>query len=139
MVHALQEIWRVLVTDGVLIDFRPLHSAWRLDIVVGDETVLIADGIDDTPRLPKDTSAARALDEVLAKGWFVRESESQLEHARQWQQVDEMVAFWAGTSPPLFFPDETVARAHQMRSQMDDTAYIRTVHPLTIGVYRKKS
>ena len=35
MVHALEEIRRVLLPGGILIDLRPLADRWRVEVVSG--------------------------------------------------------------------------------------------------------
>ena len=37
MVHALKEIWRVLVLDGIMIDLRPFADNWPLAVVDGGQ------------------------------------------------------------------------------------------------------
>jgi hypothetical protein len=137
MVHALREIWRVLHADGVLIDFRPLHTGWRMDISIDDRIILVEDGLDDAPRIPKDVNADRALEQAQSEGWLKRDSFTEIDHARGWFQVDELVDFWADKSPPLYFPNETLARARVMLRDAGQDALVRIVHPIVIGIFRK--
>jgi hypothetical protein len=137
MVHALREVHRVLHADGVLIDFRPLHSGWRMDISIDDRIILVEDGLDDAPRIPRDESADRALEQVQSEGWFQRESLTQIEHLRGWYSMDDLIDFWADKSPPLHFPDETLVRARAMLRDAGQDALVRIVHPIVIGFFRK--
>jgi hypothetical protein len=48
MVHALEEVWRVLVPAGELINLRPVSSPWPVEVLINEclcrvrSTMLIA-------------------------------------------------------------------------------------------------
>ena len=135
MVHALREIWRVLTPHGALIDLRPLHIGWRIDVVTDEKIILVEDDIEDGQYIPKDVSSERALEQAQTEGWFARESLTQFEHHRYWQEVDAMIAFWADKSPPLYFADDVLERARALLVAEDDGAQIRVVNPVIIGLF----
>jgi hypothetical protein len=75
MVHALSEIRRVLVPDGILIDLRPFSDEWRIEVFSARETretghvTPLPEGIAD------DEAASQAMADVESRGWFKRENE----------------------------------------------------------------
>ena len=75
MVHALNEIRRVLVPDGFLIDLRPLLDHAPIEVVSADETRL-AGMVDQLPEdRASDDAANRAVSIAEAENWFVKERE----------------------------------------------------------------
>ena len=75
MVHALNEIHRVLVTDGILIDLRPLLDKWPIEIVSSGSQVYAGQATDLPEPLADDKSANAAMTDYEKLGWFHRESE----------------------------------------------------------------
>lgn len=100
MVHALEEVRRVLVPDGVLIDLRPLADRWRVE-------VFSAGGMHETGRvddLPEqvngDVAANQSMKEAEVRGWFRREAEELFPYFYSWDTPSEMEEFieedWGG-------------------------------------------
>lgn len=90
MVHALGEIHRVLVPDGVLIDLRPISDRWQIEVVS-------ARGIHETGRfrdlplwLGDDDAANRAMEQAAANGWFIRAQEAFFPYTYSWDTPSEM-------------------------------------------------
>ena len=100
MVHALKEIWRVLVPRGWLLDVRPLSANWPLEIVAGKQ-VWPAGRVDDSAGLPDDQAADESLRMVVRDGWFVRERQARFDYAWYWDTLDELRAHmaekWSGS------------------------------------------
>jgi hypothetical protein len=93
MVHALAEVRRVLVPDGVLIDLRPLADRWRVE-------VFSAGGMHETGRvndLPEqvngDVAANQSMKEAEVHGWFQREAEEIFPYFYSWDTPSEMEEF----------------------------------------------
>ncbi len=90
MVHALSEIRRVLVPNGILIDLRPMSEGRLVEVFsaremreTGYATVL--------PRELDDNIAAnQAMATVESKGWFMRESEEFFPIHYVWDTPREM-------------------------------------------------
>ena len=78
MVHALDEIRRVLVQDGVLIDLRPLGDKWRVEVFSARETRQTGTMTDLPAGLEDDNAANQAMSEGERRGWFLREKEEAL-------------------------------------------------------------
>lgn len=95
MVHALDEIRRVLVPGGILIDIRPLAERWPVEVIA-------ARGVEETGRvedLPEQVNADLASNEAMreaeARGWFQREQEELFPFFYSWDTPSEMEEFIA--------------------------------------------
>jgi hypothetical protein len=89
MVHALDEIRRVLVHDGILIDLRPLLEHASVEVVSASETRL-AGTVDQLPedRLG-DEAADRAIAQAEAQNWFIKEREEFFPFNYYWDSPNE--------------------------------------------------
>ena len=90
MVHALSEIRRVLVPDGILIDLRPMLDHWQVQVVSARQ-------IQDTGRLKDypagladDKAANQAMAKSEAEGLFTREDEEFFLIDYSWDTPREM-------------------------------------------------
>ena len=90
MVHALGEIHRVLVPDGILIDLRPLGDQWRIEVFSARETHETGHVIDLPAGKDDDEAANQAMRAVEAKGWFTRESETFFPLHYVWDTASDM-------------------------------------------------
>jgi hypothetical protein len=96
MVHALGEIRRVLVTDGVLVDLRPLGDRWRVEVFSARETRQTGTLTDLPAGLEDDNAANQAMAEGERRGWFLREHEELFPIHYIWDTAREMEA-WIDT------------------------------------------
>lgn len=88
--HALDEIWRTLVLDGVLIDLRPLADRWPVE-VTSDNTYREIGRLTDLPTgLADDAAANNAFKDASQQGWFVRENEQIFPFFYYWETPEEM-------------------------------------------------
>jgi hypothetical protein len=90
MVHALSEIYRVLVPDGILIDLRPVSDHWRVEVVSAREIREIGHVTDLPLGLEDDNAANQAMTNVELNGWFKRESEEFFPIHYLWDTASEM-------------------------------------------------
>ena len=90
MVHALSEIRRVLVPDGILIDLRPIADNWRVEVFSARETRETGTMTDLALGVEDDTAANQAMSKVEANGWFVREREEFFPLHYVWDTASEM-------------------------------------------------
>ena len=90
MVHALSEIKRVLVPDGILIDLRPIADNWRVEVFSVRETRETGTMTDLPLGVEDDTAANQAMSKVEANGWFVREHEEFFPLHYVWDTASEM-------------------------------------------------
>jgi hypothetical protein len=93
MVHALEEIRRVLVADGVLIDLRPLADNWRVEVVSLRE-IRRTGRVEDLPEQTNgDAASNAAMDEAEKRGWFKREQDELFPFIYSWDRPSEMEEF----------------------------------------------
>jgi hypothetical protein len=90
MVHALDEIRRVLIPSGGLIDLRPLLDQWPLQVI--SENIRIETGrlIDLQAGLGDDEAANHAFKEASRRGWFITEDEQSYPLFYYWDSPEEM-------------------------------------------------
>jgi SAM-dependent methyltransferase len=90
MVHALEEIHRVLIPLGILLDLRPLADRWPVEIVAGD-LMLETGRLTDLPLgLSDDQAANLAADTAARMGLYSREKEIVFFLNIYWDDPDEM-------------------------------------------------
>jgi SAM-dependent methyltransferase len=90
MVHALDEIRRVLKPGGVLLDIRPMEVRWPLEIA-WSEGFTEAGGLVEVPSDQADTQAAtEAIEEAGARGWFRGEEAEVFSLFYYWDTPSEM-------------------------------------------------
>ncbi|NWG05936.1 MAG: hypothetical protein HXY35_04520 [Chloroflexi bacterium] len=90
MVHALNEIRRVLVPDGFLIDLRPIVDQWRVEVISARETRETGRVTDLPLGLADDTAANQAMANAEAHGWFLREHEEFFSIHYAWDSASKM-------------------------------------------------
>jgi len=90
MVHALNEIRRVLVNDGSLIDLRPILDRWPIEVSSNREVLGVGRAIDLPSAVNDDGAANQAMEEAEKRGWFVRRSEEVFPFFYYWDSPKEM-------------------------------------------------
>jgi hypothetical protein len=90
MVHALSEIRRVLVDGGVMIDLRPVHDLWPVEVVSAREVRETGRVQDDPGILADDEAANRAMAIAAANGWFSRDREGSFSYFYTWDTPSEL-------------------------------------------------
>lgn len=137
MVHALQEIWRVLVPDGCLIDLRPRATNWALEVVL-DGQAMRAGQVDNTPFFADDNAAERAIKSVVHEGWFSLEHLTTFECASYWDTLEVMLTYYAGVANPSFIvPESVLATARRLAATVQLESKVRTLTSMDMGRYRK--
>ena len=95
MVHALDDIRRVLSPDGILIDIRPLADRWHIGVESARE-FRETGRVDDLPlQVNGDVASNQAMQEVEARGWFHHEQEELFPFFYSWDTPSEMEEFIA--------------------------------------------
>jgi hypothetical protein len=93
MVHALEEIRRVLSPVGSLLDLRPLADRWPVEVVRDDGPLEIGRLTDLPIGLGDDLAANTALEEAARLGWFKLKSEITFPLYTYWDNPDEMIRY----------------------------------------------
>lgn len=90
MVHALSEIRRVLVNDGILIDLRPILDRWQVQVASARQ-VQNTGRLQDFPTgLADDHAANQAMAKAERDAWFTREDEEFFLIDYSWDTPREM-------------------------------------------------
>ena len=90
MVHALEEIHRVLVTGGILIDLRPLLDRWPLEVTSMNGNREAGRATDLSAPLADDAAADQSMTKAELQGWFLREREDTFSFFYYWDTPREM-------------------------------------------------
>ena len=93
MVHALGEIHRVLVPNGILIDMRPLGERWQIEVASSDQVRETGRVLDLPAQLDGDRSANEAMKEAETRGWFVHDEEDTFPFFYSWDTPSDMEEF----------------------------------------------
>ena len=90
MVHALSEIRRILVPEGILIDLRPILSSWPIEVLSARE-IRETGRIQDLPLgLADDKAANGSIAQAEQNGWFARQTEEFFPFYYSWDSPSEM-------------------------------------------------
>ncbi|MGZ9221866.1 MAG: hypothetical protein ACXW4M_11940 [Anaerolineales bacterium] len=90
MVHALSEIRRVLLPDGILIDLRPVPDHWPIEVASARD-IRGTGRIQDLPRgIADDEAANRSSAQAEQDGWFIRQAEDFFPFVYSWDTPSEM-------------------------------------------------
>lgn len=95
MVHALEEVWRVLAPYGILLDVRPLGDQWPIEVVSANNLKETGQVMDLPEQLEGDTAANEAIKESEARNWFRRDREEFFPFFYSWDTPSEMEEFIA--------------------------------------------
>ena len=129
MVHALEEIHRLLRPDGTLVDIRPFPEPALVKVIQRDR-ILFAE-----PKRESDHEgvqhAERAVEEVLERKLFVAGRDHEFEFFSYGSSVSELRDFWDrynafNESPKeealLEYEDEVFARAEEILKDSGEDA-----------------
>lgn len=90
MVHALSEIRRTLIPNGILIDLRPVLDHWQIEVVSARE-IRETGRMQDFPLgLADDEAANHSMAQAVENKWFVREQEEFFPFVYSWDTPKEM-------------------------------------------------
>jgi hypothetical protein len=90
MVHALEEIRRVLVDGGALIDLRPIADRWPVELLRGSGRQEVACVTDLPQGLTDDATANDAMRSGESRGLFRRAAEGTFPFYYTWDSPREM-------------------------------------------------
>jgi hypothetical protein len=90
MVHALEEIQRVLVDGGTLIDLRPIADRWPVEVHSRRGRQEVGHVTDLAQGLADDATANEAMKTAESQGMFERQSEETFPFYYTWDSPREM-------------------------------------------------
>jgi hypothetical protein len=138
MVHALEEIKRTLVPNGLLIDLRPLLGHWPVEIAWGNEYREVGRLTDLPEGLSDDEAADRAMDEAAHRDWFVFEQGERFSLFYSWDTANEMEKFIHEEWDGFVQLDEEVSRAVKSAWAVADAdARVRVRASMMVNRWRK--
>lgn len=135
MVHALKEIWRVLVPGGYLIDLRPFNETSSVEIVC-DDAVIPAGIIDEAAGFPDDLAANRAIKTLADDGLFTIEQNDAFDLLTYWNTYADFKTYMDGRSKAIL-PSETQAQVIHLFEKHGENTRVRTRIRMIIARYRK--
>ena len=135
MVHALNEIRRVLTSGGYLIDLRPFIAKPPIEIISGNK-IIPAGFVDDSQDIPDYLAANDAVEYMTANGLLSHEQSATFELYTYWDTITEFKTYM-DTGTTSILPPETLATVEQRLSRLGSTARIRERLNMTIARYRK--
>lgn len=138
MVHALQEVWRVLLPGGVLIDIRPLAERWPIE-VVSARGATETGRVNDLPeQINADVASNKAMQAVASRGWFWREQEALFPFFYSWDTPSEMDEFIADDWADFIELSEETRRATRAAwATSDADSRVRVRMKVLISRWRK--
>jgi hypothetical protein len=139
MVHALSEIRRVLVPNGILIDLRPMLSNWPIEVVSARE-IRETGHIQDLPMgLADDNAANQSITQAEKKGWFRREAEEFFPFYYAWDSPSEMEEWITEEWQDFIRLDEESKRATRSAWALGDAdAIVRVKVKMLITRWKKE-
>ena len=129
MVHAVEEIWRVLADGGRMIDFRPIGAHWPMQVVVG-KRVFRAGLVDRSSTIRSDAICRNALSQVVERGLFSVERNKTLYHCEYGDTPAEVRA-------PCDLPEAVEKSALRLMEEVGEGALVRVRIRNEITRYRK--
>ena len=111
MVHALSEIRRVLIPNGILIDLRPVLDRWTVEVASARANSQTGRVTDFPVGLEDDAAANQAMAESESKGWFVRERDEFFPFVYSWDSANELEEWIAEEWQDFIALDDETRRA----------------------------
>lgn len=138
MVHALLESWRILGREGILIDLRPLHANRKIELLTASSRFVPGHVIDLTGTAD-DAACAKAIEQVVRRGYFTPQRQDTFEFAVYWDTIDGFSAYaeekWVEKRR---LPLEVLQRAQQHIASTEGPYRIRIRYTMHLAVHRKQ-
>jgi hypothetical protein len=138
MVHALEEIKRVLAPSGLLIDLRPLLERWPVEIAWGNGYRQVGTLTDLPEGLSDDEAANNAMEEAARRKWFALEQGERFSLFYSWDTANDMEQFLREEWDGFVHLDDEVGRAVKSAWAVADAdARVRVRASMIINRWRK--
>jgi len=137
MVHALNEIRRVLLTDGIMIDLRPVSDRWPIEVISVSAVRGTGHLQDLDPCIRDDEAANRSMARAEQQGWFIRQKEDFFSLIYSWDAPSEMEE-WIETewSDSILLDDESKQATRSAWATADADARVQIKAKMLITRWR---
>lgn len=137
MVHALEEVRRVLVPSGWMLDLRPVSAQWPLHIISA-EGVWAAGIVDGSPFMTDEAAANSAIATAQERKLFHQERRGLFEIAYYWPNLEEMEAYAADAwTNSAVLPEATLSAARSLVRSATGPTEVRVRRTMEIARYRR--
>jgi hypothetical protein len=139
MVHALKEAHRIVASQGIIIDVRPLSVDVPLEIIFqgGRES---AGMIDMSPDRDLDIAADRAIESVVSEHLYRQSSVDYFDFAYYWKTIkgmmDDLDEYWKGD---VIVSEQLIQQARMLFNQKRPQTRLRVGVQMKLGKYIKQS
>jgi hypothetical protein len=137
MVHALEESWRVLAAEGMLIDIRPRLGNMRLE-VLSEQGDRLAGLADDSALVSDYKAVMRTLDQGVRDGRFFKEEEQFFDFAYYWDTLEDFEVYVQENWVNRRVPKKLLRKARKMEVDAEGSTRIRIRDERVIARYRKR-
>lgn len=135
MVHALQEIHRVLKVGGSLIDLRPAISNRTVEIELSYARLHVGE-IDSVVTIPDHLAADRALQNQIAEGLLRAEYQESFELVTELDTLADLLEYAASLRQSVL-PEAVLQRVEAIIADETEDFSIRTRREMVIARYRR--
>lgn len=135
MVHALQEIHRVLKVGGSLIDLRPAISNRTVEIELPYARLHVGE-IDSVVTIPDHLAADRALQNQIAEGQLRAEYQESFELVTELDTLADLLEYAASLRQSVL-PEAVLQRVEAIIADETEDFSIRTRREMVIARYRR--
>lgn len=138
MVHALQDVHRVLVDGGYMIDLRPVGVEYALEVVAGERVIFVGDA-DAAGRAARDQAANQAAEKIQTMGLFNQEAHTAFNLYTYWPTPSDYKQYLDERQGSTRLDEDVLAHALDVFKHAGPDARFRACHSMIISRYRKVS